>query len=417
MKGITSISHARDLDLEDPLARFRKEFYSAGEDLIYLNGNSLGRMPVRSRDRINMLMAKEWGERLIRGWGEGWLDLPQRLGRKIARLIGAQEDEVIVCDATSVNLYKLVMAALRFKQERYRIISDEMNFPSDLYILQGIADQLGDPYRLTILPSSDSMTLDPELIGQELDENTALLSFTHTYFKSAFVQDMAGVTDMAHQAGALVLWDLSHSTGSVPLDLNACRADLAVGCTYKYLNGGPGSPAFLYVRRDLQDQLLPSIQGWLGSRDPFNFDTSYEPGGGIDRFQVGTPPILSMAAIEGGLDIQLEAGMPALRAKSVNQTEYLIGLFDEWLAPLDFRLGSPRDPGQRGSHVSILHARASEITDSLLRGGDGHAPVICDFRQPDNIRLGVSPIYNSYEDIYRGMLRIRGLTEKLAESL
>jgi kynureninase len=417
LPDITNISYARQLDLDDPLSGFRNEFHIADEKLIYLDGNSLGRTPLRAKTRINELMEKEWAGRLIRGWSEGWLELSRRLGGKIARLIGAREDEVLVCDATSVNLFKLAMAALNYQKGKNSIISDELNFPSDLYVLQGITDLLGDPYELKTIASEDKIGIDPESIRTAMDKNTALLSFTHTYFKSSFVQDMEMVTAMAHEFDSMILWDLSHSVGSVPVDLNACNADLAIGCTYKYLNGGPGSPAFLFVRRDLQDKLRQPIQGWLGSDRPFEFGIEYEPDRGIGRFQVGTPPIISMAAVEPGLDLLLEAGMTALREKSIMQTQFLIDLFDKWLEPLGFSLGSPRDPERRGSHVSIQHPKAMEITETLINGNLGGGSLIPDFRQPDNIRLGIAPIYNRFEEVYIGMQMIRDVTEKIMESL
>lgn len=413
MSAITNISYPRRLDREDPLAVFRDEFHQGDRKLIYLDGNSLGRLPNRTKTRMDKMVTEEWGEGLIRGWNEGWLELSERLGGKIARMIGAREDEVLVCDATSVNLFKLAIAALKFQGKRSVIITDELNFPSDLYVLQGIVDLLGDPYRLEVISSEDSQSIDPESIKRVLNKDTALLSFTHTYFKSSFMQDMQQVTSMAHESGALILWDLSHSVGSVPVELNACNADLAVGCTYKYLNGGPGAPAFLYVKKDLQEKLRQPIQGWFGSGEPFEFCPSYEPARGIRRFLVGTPPVLSMAAIEPAIDLHLDAGMVALREKSIRQTEYLIALFDEWLVPLDFKLASPRDPECRGSHIAIRHPKAREITEKLIRGADGKPPVIPDFRQPDNIRLGIAPIYNSYMDVYTGIRRIRELTEKI----
>jgi kynureninase len=413
MLEITDISYARNLDREDPLARFRDEFIIEGDDIIYLDGNSLGRLPRRTKERLRQVVEQEWGERLIRGWAEGWMDLSTRLGAKIARLLGAQDDEILVCDATSINLFKLAMAAINFQQGKYRILTDELNFPSDIYVLQGIVDLLGPPYELVQVSSEDSIGINPENIRSSLDDRTALLCFTHTNFKSSFILDMNEITADAHENNALILWDLSHSVGSVPVELNACNADLAVGCTYKYLNGGPGAPAFLYVRRDLQKKLHQPIKGWLGSKAPFDFNTGFEPADGIQRFQIGTPPILAMSAIESGLDLHLEAGMDLLREKSIRQTAYMIDLFDLWLVPLGFSLGSPRDPGCRGSHLAIQHPKAREITETLIHGGNGSLRVIPDFRQPDNIRLGVAPIYNSFEDLFLGMSRIRELAEKI----
>jgi kynureninase len=297
------------------------------------------------------------------------------------------------------------MAALNYQKGRSKLISDELNFPSDLYILQGITELMGPDYALEIISSKDSIGIDLDSIETAMDDETALLAFTHTCYKSAFIQDMKAVTRLAHDYGALMLWDLSHSAGSVPVRLNDCNVDLAVGCTYKYLNGGPGSAAFLYVRKDLQEKLQQPVWGWLGSDDPFAFGSRYRPAKGIHRFLIGTPPVLSMSAIEPGLDLHLEAGMDALRRKSIRQSEYLIHLFDAWLAPLGFSLASPRDPDNRGSHVAIMHPGSREITRQLIHS-EG-PKVIPDFRAPDLIRLGIAPIYNSFLDIFLGVLRIK----------
>jgi len=405
------LSKAEQLDREDTLASFRERFTAPEPGLIYLDGNSLGRLPAHTADWINEVISRQWGRSLIRGWNEGWMDLPQRLGDKIARLIGAGPGEVLVCDATSINLYKLVMAAMVFQEGRHRILSDELNFPSDLHILQGIINQLGPGYELDLIPSRDGMGIDQKSVVDAIDKKTALLTFTHTYFKSSFVQDMAGITSLAHENGAMVLWDLSHSVGSVPVDLKTCRADMAIGCTYKYLNGGPGSTAFLYVRKDLQQKLQQPIWGWLGSKDPFQFGLDYEPADGISRFLVGTPPILSMSAIEPALDLHLEAGITALREKSIRQSAFLLEMFDDWPASLNFTLGSPRSDRSRGSHVVIRHPEAAAITRALIGPLENRITVIPDFRAPDNIRIGIAPLYNSFKDIFKGMQRIREVVE------
>ncbi len=404
------LSTAEELDRQDPLASYRDQF-TKSDPCIYLDGNSLGRLPIQTRDWLDEVIDRQWGKSLIHGWNEGWMELSARLGDKIARLVGARPGEILVCDATSVNLYKLVMAALSYQTGRQRIISDELNFPSDLYVLQGIIDQLGSGYKLDLIKSRDGIRIDPDSVKSAIDEETALLTFTHTYFKSSYVQDMAGITSLAHEYGAMILWDLSHSVGSVPVDLHACNADLAIGCTYKYLNGGPGSTAFLYVRKDLQEKLQQPIWGWLGSKDPFQFGTAYEPAGDISRFLVGTPPVLSMSAIEPALDLHLEAGITALREKSIRQSGFLLELYDDWLAPLGFTLGSPREPASRGSHIALRHPEASGITRAMINPPEGKDRVIPDFRTPDNIRLGIAPVYNSYRDIFTGMKRIREIAE------
>lgn len=403
---------ARELDAQDELAAFREEFVSSDPDLIYLDGNSLGRLPKRTIPFMRRAIEQEWGERLIRGWNDGWINTPTELGAKIARLVGAQPDEILVTEATSINLFKLAVAALRARPDRLKIVSDVFNFPSDLYILQGIMDLLGGQHRLELIPSTDTITIDPAAVSAAIDRDTALVTLTHVAFKSAFMYDMADVTALAHQAGALTLWDLSHSAGAVPLDLNGCGVDLAVGCTYKYLNGGPGAPAFLYVRRDLQNQLNQPMWGWFAAKNPFAFDLDYTPADGLVRYKVGTPPMLSMKAVEPALDILLEAGMERLRAKSLRQTEYLIFLAEQWLTPLGFVIGTPKQPELRGSHVSLRHAEGYRINRALIEAEPPAVKVIPDFRAPDNIRLGLAPLYNTFSEIHRAMARLREIVEE-----
>jgi kynureninase len=403
---------AQDLDAQDPLAAFRDQFVISDPNLIYLDGNSLGRLPKQTAELMQDVVEHQWGERLIRGWNDGWIRTPTEMGVKIARLIGAQPDEVLVCEATSINLFKLAVAALHACPKRSNIISDELNFPSDLYILQGIIKLLGDRHLLELIPSSDGIMVEPEAIEKAIDQDTALVCLTHVAFKSAYMYDMAHVTKLAHQAGALALWDLSHSVGAVPLELGLWGVDLAIGCTYKYLNGGPGSPAFMYVRRELQEQLEQPMWGWFASEDPFAFELDFTPSKDLSRFRVGTPPMLSMLALEPALDITLEAGMDRLRAKSVRLCEYMIYLFDEWLVPLGFDLGSPRKSDLRGSHVSIKHPEAFRITRALIESPSPAVRVIPDFRTPDNIRLGLTPLYTTFDEVHRAMTRIKTIVEE-----
>ncbi len=411
MNFIETFDFAQSLDAQDELVAFRAEFVIDNPDLIYLDGNSLGRLLRDSQLAIRNSIEQEWGQRLIRSWNEGWMEAPKQLGAKIARLIGAQPDEVILTDSTSVNLFKLAVAALRARPGRPKIVSDGFNFPSDLYILQGIIDLLGGQHRLELVPSADSLTIDPAAINAAIDSETALVCLTHVAFKSAFMYDMAAVTAQAHRAGALMLWDLSHSVGAVPLDLNGSGVDLAVGCTYKYLNGGPGAPAFIYVRRDRQSQLNQPIWAWFTADQPFAFDLDYHPAATITRYQGGTPPILSIKALEPALELMLEAGMERLRAKSIKQSEYLIFLAEQWLTPLGFTLGSPRQAEQRGSHVSLRHPEAYRINQALIKAEPPQVVVIPDFREPNNLRLGIAPLYNTFTEIYRAMQRLKEIVE------
>jgi len=411
MNWRTEISLARELDAQDELAPFRDEFVIGDPNLIYLDGNSLGRLPKRTVDFMQNAIEREWGERLIRAWNDGWIHTPTELGAKIARLVGAQADEILVTEATSINLFKLAVAALQARPDRARIVSDVFNFPSDLYILQGIVDLLGKKHRLALVPSADSVTIAPEAVAAAIDGETALVSLTHVAFKSAFMYDMARVTEQAHQAGAFMLWDLSHSAGAVPVDLNGCHADLAVGCTYKYLNGGPGSPAFLYVRRDLQAQLSQPMWGWFAAASPFAFELDFTPAPDISRYRVGSPPMLSMKAIEPAIDILLAAGMERLRAKSIQQTEYLIFLAEQWLIPLGFTLGSPRQAALRGSHVSLRHPEGYRINRAMIESAPPAVKVIPDFRTPDNIRLGIAPLYNTFTEVHQALDRMRTIVQ------
>ena len=406
------LSQAQSLDALDPLSHYRSEFLVDDPHLIYLDGNSLGRMPRRTLGRVQAVAEDEWGRRLIRGWGEGWFTAPQRIGAKIARLVGAQPDEVIVADSTSVNFFKLVMAALAARPDRPLVVTDDLNFPSDLYLLQGALRLAGPGRRLALVHSPDGLSVPLDALAGAITPETALVTLSHTTFKSGYIYDMPAITQLAHRAGALVLWDLSHSVGAMPLALDDAGADLAVGCTYKYLNGGPGAPAFLFVRRELQDSLFNPIWGWFGQQGQFDFKLDYQPGPGLQRFLVGTPPMLSLAAVEPAVDLLLEAGLDRLRAKSVQQTEYLIALWQALLAPLGVTLNSPRDPARRGSHVSLGHPEGLRIDRALIEDMD----VIPDFRYPDNIRLGVAPLYTSFVDIYEGITRLRRvLVERLYE--
>ncbi len=411
MQNIThqaQAERAAQLDAADLLAHFRQRFSFGDEPLIYLDGNSLGRLPLATVALLGDAVQHQWAERLIRSWNEGWFTLPERVGGKIARLLGAQPHEVMVADSTSVNLFKLATAALQARPKRTRIITDNLNFPSDVYVLQGIVELLGGRHRLEIIPSPDGIHGPVEAIKQALDEDVALVTLSHTVFKSAYTYDMADLTAAAHGAGALTLWDLSHSAGAVAVELDASRADLAVGCSYKYLNGGPGAPAYLFVRADLQEELTNPISGWMGQRNLFAFDLRYQPSAGLRHFLSGTPPVLAMAAIEPGVDLLLEAGMERLRAKSVAQTSYLIELWQELLAPLGYSLNSPRQADMRGSHVSLGHAEGLRIDQALIH----EMGVLPDFRQPDNIRLGIAPIYTRFNDIYAAATALQRIVEE-----
>lgn len=402
------MNKAKQLDHQDPLKEFRSRFFHGDDNLIYLDGNSLGKLPAASQKRIQELTEKEWGTRLIRGWNDGWIELNQRIGQKVARLIGAKPHEVILTDSTSLNLFKLAHAALTFQPEnRNEIVSDDLNFPSDLYTLQGLNKTFHDRYQIRLAKSRDGIRIDPQELASILGSKTALLTLSHVCFKSAFMYPMDQITHMAHEAGAMMIWDLSHAVGAVPVNLQAVQADMAVGCTYKYLNGGPGSVAFLYVREDLQEKLSNPIWAWLADDKPFDFSLDFKPASGIRKFATSTPPVLSMAAVEPGVDLLLEAGMETIRQKSIRLSTYLLELFEEKLAPLGFTLGTPGNAEDRGSHISIRHPEGYGIAQALIHPAKGEPIVIPDFREPDYIRLGLTPLYTRFEDVYIAVDRIQ----------
>ncbi|MFC2089793.1 kynureninase [Bacteroidota bacterium] len=404
---IDFLSEAKHQDNEDALSAFRNRFIVNDPDVIYLDGNSLGRLPVETPALLNRVIDSEWGDRLIRSWNEGWYTKSLQLGKKLATLIGAKEEEVIFCDNTSQNLFKLMYGALKHQSDRSGIVSDVYNFPSDIYILQGIRSVFKNKHKIILTGRKDAVSPDISKLVEAIDENTALLTLSHVLFKSSYLYNMQEITAYAHSKGAMVLWDLSHSAGALPIYLNGCNADMAVGCSYKYLNGGPGSPAFLYVREDLQEKIESPVWGWFGEYNPFSFSLDYRPATGIRKYMTGTPPILSLSAVEPGLDMMLEAGMDNVRRKSILQTEYLIKITKALLFPLGFTLGSPEDPEQRGSHVSLCHDEGYRICKALIENRSGTTVVIPDFREPDNIRLGITPLYTSFHEIYHAIDRIR----------
>jgi len=401
--------YAHVLDQRDELATYRDKFFIADADMIYMDGNSLGRLPLAATKRVEQIVKTEWGENLIRSWGLNWFQAPIQVGEKIAQLIGAGPGQVAISDSTTINLYKLAMSALMLRPERKKIITDTLNFPSDLYMLQGCNHVLGGKHHIHMLEPADGMRVDTQTVLDAIDANTALVTLSHVVFKSGYMYDARAITDYVHKKGALVLWDLSHAVGSVPVDLDGWGADFAAGCTYKYLNGGPGAPAFLYVRKDLQKEALSPIWGWFGERAPFSFELEYAPADGIQRFLCGTPPMLSVLTMEPGVDLLLEVGIPRLRKKSIYLANYLIELFDARLASLGFSLGSPREAEQRGSHISLRHPDGYRINRALIEDMN----VIPDFREPDNIRLGLTPLYTSFQDVWESIDRIqRVITEK-----
>lgn len=385
-----------DLDLEtmrrwdagDPLREFRAEF-DLPASVVYLDGNSLGALPKKTRQRLTQVVGEEWGQGLIRSWNTcKWIEAPQRVGDKIAKLIGAQPGEVIAADSTSVNLFKLISVALAARPDRSKVLSEPGNFPTDLYMIEGAMRSAGRAMSLQLQPA--------ERILQSIDTDTALVLLTHVHYKTAAVHDMRAITQRAHAMGALVLWDLSHSAGAVELDLNACGVDLAVGCGYKYLNGGPGAPAFLFVARRHQDAALSPLSGWMGHEQAFEFEDHYTPASGVRRFLCGTPPMLGLLSLETGVDLFLRTDIAGVVGKSRRLSTLFIDLVERTCPDSGLRLVSPRDAACRGSHVSFAHPNGYAVMQALIERG-----VIGDFRAPDILRFGFTPLYTRYIDVWQ----------------
>ena len=395
---------AVELDRADPLGGYAADFVATDPDLIYLDGNSLGRPPRATLSRVNEVLGDEWAGRLIRSWSETWWAQADRIGSLIATVIGSEPSRVIVADSTSIVLFKLTLGAIQARRGRSRIITDDLNFPTDNYVTTAAA-RLGGCSVLTI--ESDGVNGPVDEIIAALDHETALLTLSHVLFKSGYLYDMQRLTAAAHDVGALVLWDLSHSVGVVPIDIEGCGVDLAVGCTYKYLNGGPGSPAFLYVSEAAANEVANPVTGWWGHADPFAFELDYSPAPSIHSFLTGTMPILSLAAVEPGVQMVLEAGVDSIRRKSLGLSDFFIAQAGSRLAPLGFELASPEEPARRGSHVSLRHADGWRIVQAMVDRGK----VIPDFRDPDNIRFGMAPLYTSFAELHTAVGRIARLVE------
>ena len=409
---MTSTTHETTarLDADDELASYRDRFVGAQSPLVYLDGNSLGR-PLRvTGERLRTFVEHEWGGRLIRGWDEAWMDLPTVVGDRIgATCLGAAPGQTVVADSTTVLLYKALRAAVAARPGRREVVLDRDNFPTDRYVTAGVADELGLTLRWIDVDTSAGVTL--EQVQEVVGEQTAVVLLSHVAYRSAWLADAPAITAALHDAGALVLWDLSHSVGSVPLELDAWGVDLAVGCTYKYLNGGPGSPAFVYVAERLLDGLQQPVPGWMGHADPFAMGPGWTPAPGIRRMVSGTPPVVGMLAVQDMLDLLEEVGMSAVRAKSVGLAEHVLRLTDDLLAPLGVGVATPREAQRRGGHVTLTHPAMREATARLWA-----ADVVPDYRDPGGLRLGLSPLSTSYDEVTRGMEQVREVLADLTAS-
>nr|WP_307453983.1 MULTISPECIES: aminotransferase class V-fold PLP-dependent enzyme [Microbacterium] len=401
MPPVSLEAEAAALDTDDPLAHHRAAFVGAETSLVYFDGNSLGRPPRATADRLARFVTDEWGGRLIRGWDEAWMQLPFEIGDRIGAVaLGAASGQTVIGDSTTVLLYKLLRAALDAQTaadpRRNEIVVGRDDFPTDRYLVEGIAAERGA--RVVWVDVDTSRGVDAELLGAAVNERTAVVLLSHVSYRSGYLADGAGLTRIAHDAGALVLWDLCHSAGSVPVELDAWGADLAVGCTYKYLNGGPGSPAFAYVADRHQGTLTQPVQGWMGAADVFSMGPVYRPADGMRRFLSGTPPVLAMIAMQDTLDLLDEAGIDAVRAKSTALTAFAVRVADGILRPLGVRLASPRDEAERGGHVTLSHPAMRAVTARLWKGD-----VIPDYRDPHGLRIGLSPLSTSFTETLTGL--------------
>ena len=387
-----------NLDQRDDLALFRDEFYLA-EGVIYLDGNSLGAMPLSAKDRALDVVTREWGQDLITSWNKNnWFQLAEKIGDKIASLIGAGRGEVVACDATGINLYKLLSMALDLRLDRKVIVMEGSNFPTDNYTAQGLIKQLDRGHEIRFAEKDDILAA--------ITEDVAVVSLTQVHYKTGHLLDMKEITDKAHEVGALVIWDLCHSAGALPVDLNRCDADFALGCGYKYLNGGPGAPAFLFVAKRHQGKVTQPLTGWWGHAAPFTFEQDYRPAGNIRQMLTGTQPILSLAVLECGLDIFCRADMAKIREKSMNLCDYFINLVEQHCGEYGLVLATTRHREDRGSQVSFCHGNGFAIMQALIADN-----VMGDFRAPDIVRFGFTPLYTRYVDVWDAVMRLKNIME------
>jgi kynureninase len=397
---LSTRAQAAQLDSGDPLRRFRERFV-LDDGVVYLNGNSLGAPPLATLNRLWDVTARQWAGRLVRAWDEGWLELPWSVGDRLGSLLGAGPGQVVIGDSTTVCFYKLAWGAMELRPGRWQIITDFDNFPTNRYALEGIARARGAD--ISWMRCEPSLGPSVEAVADAINDDTALVTFSHVSYRSAFIADMREISRVAHDAGALTLWDLSHSAGAVPVALDADGVDLAVGCTYKYLNAGPGAPAYMYVNAALAEDFPQPIWGWLGRRDPFAMDHGYLPAEGIRRLLSGTPPVLGAAAVDEGVRLIGDAGMDRIRSKGIALTEYAIALVDTRLDGLGFSVASPREAARRGAHVAVAHADAERLCAELLE-----RKVIVDFRRPNVIRIGLSPLTTRFVDVWDAVEALRG---------
>ncbi|MDB4714744.1 aminotransferase class V-fold PLP-dependent enzyme [Flavobacteriaceae bacterium] len=403
------LKQANYLDTQDVLKTFRKEFYHNSNE-IYLDGNSLGKLPVKAKDSINNVVENQWGQNLIRSWNDHWLSLSTRIESKLATLLGGSPDELKVGESTSVNLYKLIHALLSSTIVPKNLITDSLNFPTDVYIMEGLAKQFHcNP--TTIVSYSSDLKADLNLLKKEIKENPGIVCLSLVSYKSSWLYPMRSLNEYAEENNSIIVWDLSHAVGVVDVHFIESKTKIALGCTYKFLNGGPGAPSFIYIKKDLISRLNSPIQGWFGHERPFDFSLPFIPAKGINRFDAGTPQILSMVAMEAGIDLTIQAGVKRIRQKSQAQTQFLVELINLKLHPYGFEIETPSNSNERGSHITLKHKESWRICKALIVGKAAGIKVIPDFRPPDYLRLGVAPIYTSYLDLFLSVERIEQIMQ------
>ena len=403
----TTREYAEQRDAGDPLAHLRERFVVADDSLVYLDGNSLGRLPATTTERIATVVSQQWGDRLIRSWGEGWMDLPLEVGDRLGlALLGAAPGETVVCDNVTTNAYKALHAAMSLRPRRSTIVAHRGEFPTDRYVATEVARQRGGSVAWlgTFAPETTYEPVSPGQLASALHDDVAVVLLSVIDYRSAAIADVAALTRVAHDAGAVIVWDCSHAVGAIPLHLAADGADLAIGCTYKYVNGGPGAPAFLWAATRHHAELVTPIPGWMGHADVFAMGPDYVPAPGVRRFMTGTPSAVALAMVDEGVALLASAGIEAVRAKSVALTAYAVALADAWLAGLGVTLASPRDPERRGGHVTLRHPDAARLVAELTARG-----VIPDFRNPDGVRIGLAPLTTRFTDVYDGLAALRDL--------
>ena len=396
---------AKERDRKDPLANFKASFFHSKNE-IYLDGNSLGKLPLKAKENIAMLMQEQWGENLIRSWNDHWLDLPKRLAAKLARLLGVDAKEILVGESTSVNLYKVAHALIQSGHYPKQFLTDSLNFPTDNYILEGISRENAMEKPICIQYTSD-LKADINLLKNQIIAQPGVICLSLVSYKSAYYYPMKVLNLHAKKHNSIIIWDLSHAVGAVAIDLKETNTLAAIGCTYKYLNGGPGSPAFIYLDNSLIPHLMSPIQGWFGHAKPFDFSQDYLPAKGIEKFDAGTPTVLSLAAMEAGIDLTLTAGIESIRIKSLALSNFFLDTFYTELTPLGYVLESPEKEDERGAHITLSHKASWRICQCLLHGKEQRPKIIPDFRPPHYIRLGMAPLYIGYEDIWHTLERLK----------